>query len=136
MARPALDAGWEGPQRHRPLLIGPGGVYTVNTKNHPGKRVWVGADTIMVNGQSPRYLPVARFEADRARKLLSRAVGFQVPTKAVLMFLTGTVLPRVTIKQMPGDVLVLDRMDGARRLQAGAGSAQRGAGGRRLPAGA
>ncbi len=27
------------------------------------------------------------------------------------MLLTGTVVPQVTIKQMPTDVLVLDRMD-------------------------
>jgi len=27
------------------------------------------------------------------------------------VFLTGHVLPQVTIKQMPADVLVLDRMD-------------------------
>ncbi len=93
------------------LLIGPGGVYTVNTKNHPGKKVWVGAQAVLINGQSTRYLPVARFEADRARKLLSQAVGFEVPTKALLVFLTGTVLPQVTIKQVPDEVLVLDRMD-------------------------
>lgn len=27
------------------------------------------------------------------------------------MFLTGTLVPQVTIKQMPDDVIVLDRMD-------------------------
>jgi len=31
--------------------------------------------------------------------------------KAVLVTLTGTVIPQVTIKQMPADVAVLDRMD-------------------------
>lgn len=45
------------------LLIGPGGVYTVNTKNHPGKQVWVGQHVIKVNGHSTRYLPIARYEA-------------------------------------------------------------------------
>jgi len=34
-----------------------------------------------------------------------------VPVRAVLVFLTGTVLPQVTIKQMPEDVVVLDRVD-------------------------
>ena len=37
---------------------------------------------------------------------LSRSLG-----KAVLVVLTGTVIPQVTIKQMPDDLLVLDRMD-------------------------
>jgi hypothetical protein len=93
------------------LLIGPGGLYTVNTKNHPMKQVWVGQHVIKVGGHSTRYIPIARYEAERAQKLLSAAVGFQVPAKAVLVILTGTVIPQVTIKQMPEDVLVLDRMD-------------------------
>jgi hypothetical protein len=93
------------------LLIGPGGVFTVNTKNHPGKQVWVGQHAIRINGHSTRYLPIARHEADRAQKLLTQAVGWDVPVKAVLVILTGTVIPQVTIKQMPQDVLVLDRMD-------------------------
>jgi hypothetical protein len=38
-------------------------------------------------------------------------VGFAVPVRAVLVILTGTVIPQVTIKQMPEDVLVLDRTD-------------------------
>lgn len=93
------------------LLIGPGGVYTINTKNHPDKQVWVGQHAIRVGGHSTRYLPIARYEAQRAERLLSAAVGFPVPTRAVLVILTGTVIPQVTIKQMPDDVVVLDRMD-------------------------
>jgi len=34
-----------------------------------------------------------------------------VPVRAVLLSLTGTFIPQVTIKQMPADVLMLDRMD-------------------------
>jgi hypothetical protein len=93
------------------LLIGQGGIYTVNTKNHPGKQIWVGQHLIKVDGFSTRYLPIARYETERAQRLLSQAVGFDVPAKAVLVILTGTVIPQVTIKQMPDDVLVLDRMD-------------------------
>lgn len=93
------------------LLIGPGGVYTVNTKTHPNKQVWVGQHVIKVNGHNTRYLPIARYEAERARKLLTEAVGWEVHVKAVLVILTGTVIPQVTIKQMHEDVAVLDRMD-------------------------
>ena len=93
------------------LLIGPGGAYTINTKNHPDKQVWVGQHAIRVGGHSTRYLPIARFEAERAERLLSAAVGFPVPVRGVLVILTGTVIPQVTIKQMPQDVVVLDRMD-------------------------
>jgi hypothetical protein len=34
-----------------------------------------------------------------------------VDVKAALMFLTGTLIPDVTIRQLPEDVAVLDRMD-------------------------
>ena len=43
------------------LLIGLGGVFTVNTKNQPGKQVWVGQHLIKVKGHSTRYLPIARY---------------------------------------------------------------------------
>lgn len=92
------------------LLVGPGGVYTVNTKNHPGGRVWVGEHAVRVNGQPTQYLRNSRYEADRVGKALRLRLGDEVPVRAVLVFLTGTVIPQVTIKQMP-DVLVLDRMD-------------------------
>lgn len=34
-----------------------------------------------------------------------------MPVRAVLVVLTGTVIPQVTIKQMPDDVVLLDRID-------------------------
>ncbi len=45
------------------LLISSGGVFTVNTKNYPGKQVWVGQHSVKVNGHSTRYLPIACYEA-------------------------------------------------------------------------
>jgi hypothetical protein len=93
------------------LLIGPGGVYTVNTKNHPGKQVWVGEHAILVSGQKTSYLRNSRFEAERVRKALLQHLEQDLPVRAVLVFLTGTVIPQVTIKKMPEDVIVLDRMD-------------------------
>jgi hypothetical protein len=93
------------------VVIGPGGVYTINTKRHPGGKVWVGAHAIRLNGQSVPYLRNSRFEGQRAEKLLSQAAGFAVPVRPVLVFLTGTLIPNITIKQRPADVLVLDRTD-------------------------
>ncbi|MDP3712169.1 MAG: nuclease-related domain-containing protein [Mycobacteriales bacterium] len=103
------------PGNHAPdidhLVIAKGGVYPVNTKRHPGGTVWVGERTILVNGQKTDYLLKSRREAERVRKALLAHLGVEVPVKPVLVFLTGTVIPQVTIKQMPPDVLVLDRMD-------------------------
>lgn len=94
------------------VLIGPGGVFTVNTKNHPGKSVWVAPNQIRVDGQVQPYLRNSRFEAERAARLLSTAVGWPVEVKPALVLLTGTLIPNVTIKSGgPADVLILDRID-------------------------
>ena len=93
------------------VLIGPGGVWTINTKTHPGKSVWVGRHTVRVDGHKQPYLRNSRFEADRAQRLLTAACGFPVFVRAALVFLTGTLIPDVTIKQAPDDVAILDRMD-------------------------
>ncbi len=93
------------------VIIGPGGVFTVNTKTHPGAKVWVGQYAVRVNGAKTNYLRNSRHEADRAGRLLTAACGFPVPVRPVLVFLTGTLIPDVTIKQTPDGVVVLDRMD-------------------------
>lgn len=93
------------------VVIGYGGVYTLNTKNHPGGRVWVGRHQVRVNGYPTDYLRKSRAEAVRASKLLTAATGFDVDVRPTLVFLTGSLIPDVTIKQRPDDVLVLDRMD-------------------------
>lgn len=93
------------------VLIGRGGVFTLNTKRHPGKKVWVGGSTVIVDGHKVPYIRNSEFEADRAARLLSEAVGFPVAVTPVLVFTTGTLIPDVTIKRRPDRVVVLDRMD-------------------------
>ena len=101
------------------VVIGPPGVYTVNTKKHPGKKVWVGGSTIMVDGQRKPYVRNSEHEAERASRLLSAAAGFPVVVKPVLIFTTGTLIPDVTIKSKPKNVVVLDRMDVPRIFKRG-----------------
>lgn len=93
------------------VLIGSGGVFTVNTKTHPGKKIWVSPRQVRVDGQPVPHLRNSRFEADRATKLLTAAVRFPVFVTPVLVYLTGTLIPNVMIKERPDDVLILDRMD-------------------------
>lgn len=94
------------------VLIGPGGVYTINTKFHSGKRIWIGANSVRINGQPVPYLRNSRHEAIRAgSRLLSEAVGRPIAVRAVLVLLTGSLIPNITIKERPTDVLVLNRMD-------------------------
>lgn len=93
------------------VIIGPGGVWTVNTKRHPGKSIWVGRTTVLVDGHRQPYLRNSRHEAERASRLLTVACGFPVLVKAALVFLTGTLIPGVTVKQVPDGVAILDRTD-------------------------
>jgi hypothetical protein len=89
------------------VVIGPGGVYTLNAKHHPNGHIWVGGDTVLVNGQRQSYLHSSRHEASRASELLSAACGF--PVVAV-----GVVVPvgahDVTVKTPPEDVHVVNWM--------------------------
>ncbi len=89
------------------VLIGPAGVFTINTKTHPGKSVTVYSKAIYVGGTRTDYLRNSRHEAERASRLLSKAVERPVIVKPVLVILTARFQSTVTIKQQPDDVLVL-----------------------------
>jgi hypothetical protein len=93
------------------VVIGWGGVFTLNTKTHPGKRIWVSSRQVRVDGHPVPYLRNSRYEAERSARLLTAAAGFPVFVRPALVFLTGSLIPDVTIKQAPEDVIVLDRMD-------------------------
>jgi hypothetical protein len=93
------------------VLIGPAGVFTINTKTHPGKRVTVYSKAVYVGGTRTDYLRNSRHEAERASRLLARAVERPVIVKPVLVILTARFQSTVTIKQPPGDVLILTGAD-------------------------
>ena len=66
------------------VVIGPGGVFTINTKHHPKAAIWVGGETFMVNGGRVPYIRNSRFEAKRASRMLSEHVGFPVPLTGLI----------------------------------------------------
>ncbi|MGW7434914.1 nuclease-related domain-containing protein [Streptomyces sp. NPDC054849] len=85
------------------LLIGPGGVFAINTKRHPQKTVWVGDDMVKVNGgKAQPYGIKSRAEAKRARKVLEKHCDFAVPVEPVLVFVdvlrVDVVATRVTVR--------------------------------------
>ncbi|WP_168404722.1 nuclease-related domain-containing protein [Arthrobacter silvisoli] len=86
------------------VVIGPGGVFTLNTKNHTGHSVWVAGRTLMVSGSKQRHIPNSQFEAQRASKLLTLALGHPVTATAVLVIFGAKSL---TIKEQPAGVVVL-----------------------------
>lgn len=76
------------------VVISPAGVVTVNTKHHPDKRVWVGARTVLVNGQRQPYLRSSEHEVQRAAKLLGEALGRPVPVRGAVAVLDASHLVR------------------------------------------
>jgi hypothetical protein len=83
------------------LVIGPNGVFTVNTKNLTGA-IRVNPRTITNDGHRTGFLPKAAAEARRAAELLSAAVGRPVEVRAVLAILAD----EWEIVKEPTDVFV------------------------------
>jgi hypothetical protein len=96
------------------LVMGPGGVFSLNAKHHPNAEIWVGGDTFMVNGSRTPYVRNSRHEAARASKLLTAACGFDVRVSGVIVTVNAA---DVTIKRAPDDVFVLTRMHIVRWLR-------------------
>jgi hypothetical protein len=87
------------------VVIGPPGVFTLNTKNHRGKHVWLAERTFMVSGQRTDYLRNSTFEARRAHKFLSAACGFDIPVEPVIVVMAE----KLTVKAWPVGVHVVAR---------------------------
>jgi hypothetical protein len=95
------------------LLIGPGGVFPVNTKHHPGATIWVGGETFLVNGARQSYLRNARHEAERASRLLAGAGGPAVHVAALVVPVNAD---EVVVKAEPNGVAVVPHRRLARWL--------------------
>lgn len=60
------------------VVIGPPGVFTINSKHHPRRRVAVDEYAVTVGAVRTDYLQRARAEAERAERLLSRSCGQRI----------------------------------------------------------
>jgi len=96
------------------VIIGPGGVFTVNAKHHPGARVRVGARVVSIDGSSRSYIPTSRREAMKVARLLTSACGFPVTVTPILAFVGATSVKNTA--PMP-DILVI-RADDIERVLA------------------
>ncbi|MFD8370150.1 nuclease-related domain-containing protein [Streptomyces sp. NPDC059688] len=75
------------------LLIGPGGVFSINTKHHHKRAVWVGDDSVKVDhGKPAPYARKSRAEAKRVGRVLERYCDFPVSVEPVLVFVGVTEL--------------------------------------------
>ena len=87
------------------VVIGPAGVFTLNTKHHAGADAWVGDHAMYVAGAPVDYLRKSSHEAWRASQALSRASGLTVPVTG-LITLVG--VRRFNVKQRPSADMHVD----------------------------
>jgi hypothetical protein len=85
------------------VVIGPPGVFTINTKHHREARIWVGEHTVKVNNVQQRYLPKSRHEAESAARILGSAVGMPIRVTPVLAFVGAA---SINTRGSLGDVLI------------------------------
>lgn len=82
------------------VVIGPAGVYTVNTKRHPGRTVTAGGAGMRLDGFGERYIHKSAVEAADAARRLSDACGFPVEVVGILAFVDAA---RIVIKAPLGE---------------------------------
>jgi hypothetical protein len=71
------------------LLIGPGGVYCIDTKARPGSTVTVDSHAVAVDGRTTGYLWDVTRLATRASEVLSLATGLTIAVVPTLAFVIG-----------------------------------------------
>lgn len=95
------------------VVIGPGGVYCLNTKHHPEKTLVVRGDSFRVDGYRQHYVRASRAEARKASRLLTAACGRPIDVHPLIV-VVGAYLD---VRQQPADVTVLRRKDVAKWLR-------------------
>lgn len=86
------------------LVIGPGGVYVVNTRNHTGQAVWASQRTFMVAGIRYPHVRNMEYEMGRVERLLSAAVEHPVEVSGILAIVSPK---NLTVRQEHRDVAIV-----------------------------
>jgi hypothetical protein len=83
------------------IVIGPGGVFSINAKYSKGK-VWVAGGTFMVNGRRRDYVRSSEREAERVASKLSTVVGRPVVVHPIIAVYADD----ITVKEQPRSVRI------------------------------
>jgi hypothetical protein len=85
------------------VVIGPGGVFTLNVEHQPGAKAWVSDHQVLIDGLATDHLRHSRFEARRSSTLLTEACGFHVTAQSLLVLIGAT---EVQTSSRPAEVHV------------------------------
>jgi hypothetical protein len=86
------------------VVVGPGGLFAVNTKHHHGKKIWVAGKSVRVNGQPQYYIQRSESEAGQLTATLA-ALGDWVPRAHGVVAIHGAA--SITVRDEPFNVKVL-----------------------------
>jgi hypothetical protein len=86
------------------LVIGPGGVFILNTKSHPGQTIWASQRSFLVSGMRHPYIRNMEYEMGRAERLLTIAAQTPVEVAGVLVVVAAR---SITVRDKHRDVTVL-----------------------------
>jgi hypothetical protein len=86
------------------VVIGPGGVFTINTKYSPGKDVWARGIGLLVGGHRTRYVFKACEEARDAAQRLTAAIDARVSVTGIIVFVEPG---RMRVQPPVGDQLTV-----------------------------
>jgi hypothetical protein len=93
------------------LAIGPAGVFSINTKHHPGANVWVHGPKVLVNGFRQDYVAKSQLESERVSKLLGKAFGGPIKATAIIAVVGARNRLRVKSQPTEGSVVALDQSE-------------------------
>jgi hypothetical protein len=86
------------------LVVGPGGVFCINTKNHRNARIWVANHTVMVNGRKQPYIRNSTHEARRLSSILRTIAGDDLTVRAIIAVVGAQ---QITVRSKPEGVAVI-----------------------------
>lgn len=95
------------------LAVGPGGVFTINTRNHTGQLVAVAGRSVTASGHRLPHVRHSELELGHAEALLSEATGLRVTAHAILVIVDPE---QLHVSESPRDVAVLTSHQLARWL--------------------
>ena len=87
------------------VVVGPAGVFTINTKRHRGQCVWVAGRSLLVSGRKTRYIRDAELEAERVTGLVRQRMPQSAPARPVVAFVGPK---QLSIREKPASVTVID----------------------------
>lgn len=85
-------------------VIGPGGIYLLNGKTHPGSRLYVAGDNFLVDGKDAPYIPETRDHALEGAERISSNMRWDLDVMGVIVPVNDR---KLTVDQQPYAVEVM-----------------------------